>query len=59
MAEGFAYYVTLHKPDSNFVWRAEVFAPTEELARFMFMREWLGMIISQDIRPSELTVEKV
>ena len=50
--------VTLHSSTSpGFVWRAEVEAESEDMARFLFIQRWAGMIVSHDVRPSELEVE--
>lgn len=56
MIEPRLYMVTLDT-GNGFVWRYEVYADSENMARFGFMRRWLGMIISHDVRPSELKVE--
>lgn len=51
------WMVTLH--NGAFVWRWDVVAENEEMARFAFIKRWAGMILSHDVRPSELDVERV
>lgn len=51
-----SYVVTLHNGD--FVWRYEVLALNKDLARFSFIQKHAGMMISYDVRPSELDVEE-
>ena len=53
------YMVTLNSKTPGFVWRYEVEALSEELARFAFIQRWAGMMITHDARPSELEVERV
>lgn len=54
------YDVTLANTTApGFVWRERVKALDADLARFAFMRRWLGMMISYDVRASELKVEQV
>jgi hypothetical protein len=50
-------YIVGTPPDAGgFVWRMEIEAVSESDALFIFMRRWLGEIISRDLRPSDIEV---